>query len=305
MSESFRLISDENEFRRIFSNWNYDDKAIISRCFDLFNRIKEHMFSFGYESISEGIVKDLTFNDACLNLIVQIKRQLLHLSNDHLNTIRQTGIIVMPHLDSNTKAKGFIPFNDIVLNKMGKVFGSILGKYVYDDSELVGETKAITPIWGILIRENKNLRKLEKSLLSNSEDSGIVVLADSLSILDKVKTMNYHLQRLEIESLHEFKKSKAGIDAISYTLMEAIKLLEKSSTDTKDILRDKDIKIRTLLKPHILVNQKGLNKYHYIKESDYVESLWDQIAKINECVIVLSESFDKKKVIDDNIEWKR
>ncbi|HHU60049.1 TPA: hypothetical protein GXZ34_03945, partial [bacterium] len=204
-----------------------------------------------------------------------------------------------------TKAKGFIPFNDIVLNKMGKVFGSILGKYVYDDSELVGETKAITPIWGILIRENKHLRKLEKSLLSNSEDSGIVVLADSLSILDKVKTMNYHLQRLEIESLHEFKKSKAGIDAISYTLMEAIKLLEKSSTETKDILRDKDIKIRTLLKPHILVNQKGLNKYHYIKESDYVESLWDQIAKINECVIVLSESFDKKKVIDDNIEWKR
>lgn len=33
-------------------------------------------------------------------------------------------------------------------------------------------------------------------LVSNSEDSGIVVLADSLSILDKVKTMNYHMQRL-------------------------------------------------------------------------------------------------------------
>ena len=125
MTDFYDALIQEEQLEGMFENWGYEDKIIISRCNDLLYKIKSHLYAFGYESVKEGVSKDITFNDACINDIVQIRKLLSFLPKKHLLALQSLGIIVVAPEGVNSKP--FIPFNDIVIKNMEKVFSDILG----------------------------------------------------------------------------------------------------------------------------------------------------------------------------------
>ena len=95
MVDFYEILLQDEQLRGMFENWGYDDKIIISRCNDLLYKIKSHLYAFNYESVKEGVSKDITFNDACINDIVQIRKLLSMLPKSHLNSLQKLGIIVI------------------------------------------------------------------------------------------------------------------------------------------------------------------------------------------------------------------
>lgn len=281
-----QLIQDE-QLRGMFENWGYEDKIIISRCNDLLYKIKSHLYTFSYESVKEGVSKDITFNDACINDIVQIRKLLSMLPKTHLNALQTLGIIVVAPEGVNSKP--FIPFNDIVIKNMEKVFDDILGQYQTKRNEILANSTLKTMIRGICFEENKQLVDLKEKLLESVEVKNVNMIKDCVNLIIQTLKLEYHLQRCEVETYYEFTKDKAAQDAISYTLQEAIKGLERSSEETKEKLTTLEIDIKRLIKPHVLIVQKGMSPFDTISETYYLEELWEQIKILNKLCLSLSE----------------
>ena len=281
-----QLIQDEH-LKGMFENWGYEDKIIISRCNDLLYKIKSHLYTFKYESVKEGVSKDITFNDACINDIVQIRKLLSMLPKSHLSALQTLGIIVVAPEGVNSKP--FIPFNDIVIKNMEKVFDDILGQYKTKRTEILANSTIKTMIRGICFEENKKLVDLKEKLMESVDTKDVNMIKDCVNLIIQTLKLEYHLQRCEVETFYEFTKDKAAQDAISYTLQEAIKGLERSSVATKDVLKSLEIDIKRLVKPHLLVVQKGMSPYEIISENYYLEELWEQIKILNKLCISLSE----------------
>ena len=281
-----QLIQDEH-LKGMFQNWGYEDKIIISRCSDLLYKIKSHLYTFKYESVKEGVSKDITFNDACINDIVQIRKLLSMLPKSHLSALQTLGIIVIAPEGVNSKP--FIPFNDIVVKNMEKVFDDILGQYKTKRTEILANSTVKTMIRGICFEENKILVDLKEKLMESVDTRDVNMIKDCVNLIIQTLKLEYHLQRCEVETYYEFTKDKAAQDAISYTLQEAIKGLERSCVETKDVLKSLDIDMKRLIKPHLLVVQKGMSPYEIISENYYLEELWEQIKILNKLCLSLSE----------------
>ena len=287
MVDFYELLLQDEQLRGMFENWGYDDKIIISRCNDLLYKIKSHLYTFNYESIKEGISKDITFNDACINDIVQIRKLLSLLPKTHLSSLQKLGIIVIA--PDGVVAKPFIPFNDIVVKNMEKVFDDILGQYQTKRVEILANSTLKTIIRGINFEENKQLTELKEKLMNSIETKDVNMIKDCVNLIIQVQKLDYHLQRCEIKTFYDFTKDKAAQDSISYTLQEAIKALEKSDEKTKDFLIDSEIDLKKLIKPHVLIVQRGMSPFDVISENYYLEELWDQIKILNKLVVSLAE----------------
>ena len=281
-----QLIQDD-QLKGMFENWGYDDKIIVSRCNDLLYKIKSHLYTFNYESVKEGVSKDITFNDACINDIVQIRKLLSMLPKSHLSSLQTLGIIVVA--PEGVKSKPFISFNDIVIKNMEKVFDDILGQYQTKRYDILANSAIKTMIRGICFEENKQLVDLKEKLLDSVETKNVNMIKDCVNLIIQTLKLEYHLQRCEVETYYEFTKDKAAQDSISYTLQEAIKGLERSCDETKEVLKTLEIDIKRLIKPHVLIVQKGMSPYDTISENYYLEELWEQIKILNKLCIKLSE----------------
>ena len=283
----YEQLIQEDQLKGMFENWGYEDKIIISRCNDLLYKIKSHLYAFNYESIKEGVSKDITFNDACINDIVQIRKLLSMLPKSHLSALQKLGVIVIAPEGVNSKP--FIPFNDIVVKNMEKVFDDILGQYQTKRTEILANSSLKTMIRGICFEENKELTALKEKLLDSIENKNVNMIKDCVNLIIQVLKIEYHLQRCEVQTYYEFTKDKAAQDSVSYTLQEAIKGLERSCEETKNVLKNLEIDIKRLIKPHILVVQKGMSPFDTISENYYLEELWEQIKILNKLCISFSE----------------
>jgi len=283
----YEQLIQEDQLKGMFENWGYEDKIIISRCNDLLYKIKSHLYAFNYESIKEGVSKDITFNDACINDIVQIRKLLSMLPKSHLSALQKLGVIVIAPEGVNSKP--FIPFNDIVVKNMEKVFDDILGQYKTKRNEILANSTLKTMIRGICFEENKELVNYKEKLLESVEIKDVNMIKDCVNLIIQVLKIEYHLQRCEVQTYYEFTKDKAAQDSVSYTLQEAIKGLERSCEETKNVLKNLEIDIKRLIKPHILVVQKGMSPFDTISENYYLEELWEQIKILNKLCISFSE----------------
>lgn len=287
----YELLLQDEQLKGMFENWGFDDKVIISRCNDLLYKIKSHLYTFNYESIKEGVSKDITFNDACINDIVQIRKLLTLLPKNHLSALQTLGIIVIA--PDGVNSKPFIPFNDIVVKNMEKVFDDILGQHATKRNEILANSTMKTIIRGICFEENKELSNLKERLLDSVENRNVNLIKDCVNLIIQTQKLDYHLQRCEVETFYEFTKDKAAQDAISYTLQEAIKGLERASTDTKEVLQNLNVDMKRLIKPHFLVVQKGMSPFEVISENYYLEELWEQIKILNKLCLSLAEEIYK------------
>ena len=287
----YELLLQDEQLKGMFENWGYDDKVIISRCNDLLYKIKSHLYTFNYESIKEGVSKDITFNDACINDIVQIRKLLSMLPKNHLNALQTLGIIVIA--PDGVNSKPFIPFNDIVVKNMEKVFDDILGQYQTKRDEILANSTLKTIVRGISFEENKQLNDLKERLLDSVEFRNVNMIKDCVNLIIQVQKLDYHLQRCEVKTFYDFTKDKGAQDAISYTLQEAIKGLERSSDDTKEVLNELNVDMKRLIKPHVLIVQKGMSPFEVISENYYLEELWEQIKTLNKLCISLGEAIFK------------
>ncbi len=287
MVDAYELLLQDEQLKGMFENWGYDDKIIISRCNDLLYKIKSHLYTFNYESVKEGVSKDITFNDACINDIVQIRKLLQMLPKTHIEALQNLGIIVIA--PNGVNSKPFIPFNDIVIKNMEKVFDDILGQYQSNKTDILANSTLKTIIRGISFEEDKEIARLKEKLLESIEYKDVNMIKDCVSLINQVQKLSYHLQRCEVKTYHDFTKDKAAQDAISYTLQEAIKGLEKASNETKNVLQDLGVDMKRLIKPHVLVVQKGMSPFESISENYYLEELWDQIKVLNKLCLSLGE----------------
>jgi hypothetical protein len=209
------------------------------------------------------------------------------LPKSHLNALQTLGIIVVAPEGVNSKP--FIPFNDIVIKNMEKVFDDILGQYKTKRTEILANSTIKTIIRGICFEENKELVDLKEKLMDSVETKNVNMIKDCVNLIIQVLKLEYHLQRCEVKTYYEFTKDKAAQDAVSYTLQEAIKGLERASEDTKEILKKLEIDMKRLIKPHILIVQKGMSPFEVISENYYLEELWEQIKILNKLCISFSE----------------
>ena len=287
MVDFYELLLQDEHLKGMFENWGYDDKIIISRCNDLLYKIKSHLYTFNYESVKEGVSKDITFNDACINDVVQIRKLLSMLPKTHINALQTLGIIVIAPEGINSKP--FIPFNDIVVKNMEKVFDDILGQYQTKRTEILANSSLKTMIRGICFEENKELTALKEKLLDSIENKNVNMIKDCVNLIIQVQKLDYHLQRCEVKTFYDFTKDKAAQDSISYVLQEAIKGLERSSSDTKEVLNKLEVDMKRLIKPHVLIVQKGMSPFEVISENYYLEELWEQIKVLNKLCLSLGE----------------
>lgn len=287
MVDFYELLLQDEHLKGMFENWGYDDKIIISRCNDLLYKIKSHLYTFNYESVKEGVSKDITFNDACINDIVQIRKLLSMLPKNHINALQTLGIIVIAPEGVNSKP--FIPFNDIVIKNMEKVFDDILGQYQTKRNDILANSTLKTMIRGIVFEENEQLKALKEKLLESIDTKDVNMIKDCVNLIIQVQKLDYHLQRCEIKTFYDFTKDKASQDSISYVLQEAIKGLERSCDETKVLLSELEIDMKRLIKPHVLVVQKGMSPFEVISENYYLEELWDQIKVLNKLCVSMGE----------------
>ena len=176
---------------------------------------------------------------------------------------------------------------------MEKVFDDILGQYKTKRTEILANSSLKTMIRGICFEENKELVDLKEKLMVSIETKNVNLIKDCVTLIIQTLKLEYHLQRCEVKTYYEFTKDKAAQDAISYTLQEAIKCLEKSSEDTKVVLKDLEVDMKRLIRPHVLVVQKGMSPFDTISENYYLEELWDQVKILTKLCASFSEIIRK------------
>ena len=280
------LLKDEN-LKGMFENWGYDDKVIISRCNDLLTKIKSYLYIFNYESVKEGASKDSTFNDACLNNILQIRKLLSLLPVTHIKALQRLGIIVIAPDEIRTKP--FIPFNDIVIKNMEKVFSDILGYQSAVKEDILANSKFKTIIRGITFYNSNSLELARKKLTAKIEDGNVNMIKDILRLFDFVERLDIHLQRCEVDDFRTFCSDRACMDAVSYTLLEALRCLEKASPETKEHYASLGIDLVRLSKIHVSIVKRGITQFELISESYYVEELWSQIKVVTDSAFALAD----------------
>ena len=121
------------------------------------------------------------------------------------------------------------------------------------------------------------------------EIKSVNMIKDCVNLIIQVEKLGYHLQRCEVKTFYEFSKDKAAQDSISYVLQEAIKGLERSSDETKDLLKLLDVDMKRLIRPHVLMVQKGMSPFEVISENYYLEELWEQIKILNKLSFAFGE----------------
>ena len=287
MDDLYGYLLKDEELKGMFENWGYDDKVLVSRCNDLLTKIKSYLYTFNYESIKEGINKDITFNDACLSNIIQIRKLLTLLPKTHVTALTKLGIIVIPPLE--IRVNPFIPFNDIVVKNMEKVFSDILGLQSSVKEDILARDKFKTIIRGIDIKPSDKLEKTRKRLYSLIETGDVNMVKDLLSLFNFVERLDFHLQRCEVEDFREFSNDRACMDAIAYTLIEAIKVLARASDATKAYYNDLGIDLARLSKVHAAIVKKGITPFELINENYYIEELWSQIKVVTDSAFALAE----------------
>lgn len=279
------LLKDEH-LEGMFENWGYEDKVLVSRCNDLLTRIKSYLYVFNYENVKEGANKDLTFYDACLNNILQIRKLLTQLPKNHVDALQKLGIIVIS--PGEIRANPFIPFNDIVVKNMEKVFADILGLHSVVKEDVLANTKFKTIIRGIDFKSDEKLEKTKNRLTSLIEMGNVNLIKDVLTLFSFVERMDYHLQRCEVDDFRSFCNDKACMDAISYTLIEALKSMTRASEDTKKYYNDLGIDLTRLSKIHVAIVKKGISPFELINENYYMEELWSQIKVVTDSAFALA-----------------
>ena len=157
-----------------------------------------------YDNYAGGQYKDVTFKDACINDIVQIRKLLSMLPKTHMDALQTLGIIVIAPEGVNSKP--FIPFNDIVVKNMGKVFDDILGQYQTKRNDILANSTLKTMIRGIVFEENSELTKLKEKLLESVETKNVNMVKDCVNLIIQVQKLDYHLQRCEIKTFYDFTK---------------------------------------------------------------------------------------------------
>lgn len=293
MEELYDYLLKDKNLKGMFENWSYDDKVIVSRCNDLLAKIKSYLYVFGYESIKEGASKDPTFNDACLNNILQIRKLLSLLPGSHIKGLQSLGIIVIA--PGEIKSKPFIPFNDIVVKNMEKVFSDILGYQSDIKEDILANSKLKTIIRGITFNGSISLETTRKKLAAHVEVGNVNMIKDILMLLDYVERMDNHLQRCEVDEFREFCDDRACMDAVSYTLLEALRCMEKASGDTKAYYEELGIDLVRLSKIHVAIVKRGITQFEYVSESYYTEELWSQIKVVTDSAFALAEIALKKE----------
>lgn len=280
------LLKDEH-LKGMFENWGYDDKVLVSRCNDLLTRIKSYLYIFGYDSVKEGASKDITFYDACLNNILQIRKLLTQLPKSHVEALQRLGIIVIA--PSEIRSNPFIPFNDIVIKNMEKVFSDILGLQSSTKEDVLANAKFRTIIRGITFNNSEELEKTRNRLNACVESGNVNLIKDVLSLLNYVERMDFHLQRCEVDDFRTFINDRACMDAISYTIIEALKAMSRASEDTKKYYHDIGVDIVELSKIHLAIVKKGITQFELINENYYMEELWSQIKVVTDSAFALAK----------------
>lgn len=286
MDDLYGYLLKDEELKGMFENWGYDDKILVSRCSDLLFKIKSYLYTFDYPSVKEGALKDITFNDACLNNILQIRKLLTQLPKTHVNALQKLGIIVIA--PSEIRVNPFIPFNDIVIKNMEKVFSDILGLQSSVNEDVTANSKFKVIIRGIEFKVDEKIVKTRSRLERVIETGNVSLIKDALSLLNFVERLQYHLQRCEVTNFREFNDDRACMDAISYTLIEAIKCLARASDETKKYYFDLDIDVNKMSKIHTAIVKKGMTPFELINENYYIEELWGQIKIVTDSAFALA-----------------
>jgi hypothetical protein len=287
MDDLYGYLLKDEQLKGMFENWGYDDKVLVSRCNDLLTRIKSYLYIFDYEDVKTGARKDLTFNDACLNNILQIRKLLTQLPKSHVEALQKLGIIIIA--PSEIRSNPFIPFNDIVLKNMEKVFSDILGLQSSTKESVLANAKFKTIIRGIDFKTSEKLEKTRNRLLSLVETGNVNLIKDVLSLFSFVERLDYHLQRCEVDDFRTFCNDRACMDAISYTLVEALKTMTRASEDTKKHYSDLGIDLPRLSKIHLAIVKRGITPFELINENYYMEELWSQIKVVIDSAFALAD----------------
>lgn len=287
MDDLYGYLLKDEQLKGMFENWGYDDKVLVSRCNDLLTKIKSYLYVFDYPSVKDGASKDVTFNDACLNNILQIRKLLTLLPKNHIASLQRLGIIVIA--PKEIRSNPFIPFNDIVIANMEKVFSDILGLHNSVKENVLANAKFKTIIRGIDFKVSEKLESI-KSQLSNVVETGNVnLIKDVYSLFTFVERLDFHLQRCEVDDFRSFCNDRACMDAISYTLIEALKCLSKASEDTKMHYERLGIDLARLSKIHVAIVKRGISPFELINENYYIEELWSQIKVVTDSAFALAE----------------
>lgn len=286
MDDLYGYLLKDEQLKGMFENWGYDDKILVSRCSDLLSKIKSYLYIFDYPSVKEGARKDITFNDACLNNILQIRKLLTQLPKTHIEALQKLGIIVIA--PNEIRVNPFIPFNDIVIKNMEKVFSDILGLQSSVNEDVKANSKFKVIIRGIDFKNNEQIDKTRARLERIIDSGDVNLIKDVLSLFNFVERLEYHLQRCEVNDFRSFVNDKACMDAVSYTLIEAIKCLSRASEETKKYYNELCVDVVRLSKIHVAIVKKGMSPFELINENYYVEELWGQIKTITDVTFALA-----------------
>ena len=287
MDDLYGYLLKDEQLKGMFENWGYDDKVLVSRCNDLLTKIKSYLYIFDYPSIKDGASRDVTFNDACLNNILQIRKLLTLLPKDHVLALQRLGIIVIA--PKEIRSNPFIPFNDIVIENMEKVFSDILGLQSSTKARVLANSKFKTIIRGIDFKVSERLETIKNKLSNIVETGNVNLIKDVYSLFTFVERLDFHLQRCEVDDFRSFSNDRACIDAISYTLVEALKCLTRASDDTKSHYERLGIDLASLSKIHLAIVKRGISPFEVINENYYIEELWSQIKVVTDSAFALAE----------------
>ncbi len=287
MDDLYGYLLKDEQLRGMFENWGYEDKVIVSRCNDLLTKIKSYLYIFDYPSVKDGASKDSTFNDACLNNILQIRKLLTLLPKAHVEALQRLGIIVIA--PTEIRVNPFIPFNDIVLKNMEKVFADILGLQSEVKDEVKANSRFKVIIRGIDFKRDSDLEKIKGRLEQMTETGNVNLIKDVLSLFNFVERLDYHLQRCEVNNFRDFTNDRACMDAVSYTIIEALKCLTRASEDTKKYYEGLGIDLVSLSRIHVAIVKRGISPFEHVNENYYVEELWSQIKVVTDSTFALAE----------------
>jgi hypothetical protein len=209
------------------------------------------------------------------------------LPKEHVEALQKLGIIVIA--PKEIRANPFIPFNDIVIENMEKVFSDVLGLQSSTKSTVVTNSKPKVIIRGIDFKNNEKLEITRAKLNEKIETGNVNLIKDVLSLFSFVEKLDFHLQRCEVDDFRTFSKDKACMDAISYTLIEALKCLTRASEDTKAYYDDLGIDLTRLSKIHVAIVKRGISPFELINENYYIEELWSQIKVVTDSTFALAD----------------
>ena len=108
-------------------------------------------------------------------------------------------------------------------------------------------------------------------------------------MLNFAERLDFHLQRCEVDDFISFSRDRACMDAVCYTLIEALKCMTRASEDTKKYYYDLGIDLVALSKIHLAVVKRGISPFELIKENYYMEELWSQIKIVTDSAFALAE----------------